>query len=196
MVHQKAPCCKAGRFSYVDLYWENRHLVSGLPFLVYTSEYSISGLRVCLQNGGSAVSWKSELNPPSWTVFCRLPRRESGCNKTLEREKRQIKPAREKRVVRWLSRGIAHIERVKKHARVKNRTRAFLWCVILCPLEYTLPLRLFQLFQHLEWWIKTQAVTRTFENCRWLRCLSLRQRKDRSNSWLQKLVLNLHQVNC
>ena len=37
-----------------------------------------------------------------------------------------IKPAREKRVVRWLSRGIAHIERVKKHARVKNRTRAFL----------------------------------------------------------------------
>lgn len=40
-----------------------------------------------------------------------------GCNKTLEREKRQIKPAREKRVVRWLSRGIAHIERVKKHAR-------------------------------------------------------------------------------
>ena len=38
MVHQKAPCCKAGRFSYVDLYWENRHLVSGLPFLVYTSE--------------------------------------------------------------------------------------------------------------------------------------------------------------
>lgn len=49
-----------------------------------------------------------------------------GCNKTLEREKRQIKPAREKRVVRWLSRGIAHIERVKKHARVKNRTRAFL----------------------------------------------------------------------
>ena len=41
-----------------------------------------------------------------------------GCNKTLEREKRQIKPAREKRVVRWLSRGIAHIERVKKHARV------------------------------------------------------------------------------
>ena len=56
MVHQKAPCCKAGRFSYVDLYWENRHLVSGLPFLVYTSEYSISGLRVCLQNGGSAVS--------------------------------------------------------------------------------------------------------------------------------------------
>ena len=118
MVHQKAPCCKAGRFSYVDLYWENRHLVSGLPFLVYTSEYSISGLRVCLQNGGSAVSWKSELNPPSWTVFCRLPRRKSGCNKTLEREKRQIKPAREKRVVRWLSRGIAHIERVKKHARV------------------------------------------------------------------------------
>lgn len=61
MVHQKAPCCKAGRFSYVDLYWENRHLVSGLPFLVYTSEYSISGLRMCLQNGGSAVSWKSEL---------------------------------------------------------------------------------------------------------------------------------------
>ena len=56
MVHQKAPCCKAGRFSYVDLYWENRHLVSGLPFLVYTSEYSISGLRMCLQNGGSAVS--------------------------------------------------------------------------------------------------------------------------------------------
>ena len=50
-----------GRFSYVDLYWENRHLVSGLPFLVYTSEYSISGLRMCLQNGGSAVSWKSEL---------------------------------------------------------------------------------------------------------------------------------------
>ena len=49
-----------------------------------------------------------------------------GCNKMLEREKRQIKPAREKRVVRWLSRGIAHIERVKKHARVKNRTRAFL----------------------------------------------------------------------
>ena len=46
--------------------------------------------------------------------------------KTLEREKRQIKPAREKRVVRWLSRGIAHIERVKKYARVKNRTRAFL----------------------------------------------------------------------
>ena len=41
-----------------------------------------------------------------------------GCNKTLEREKRQIKPAREKRVVRWLSRGIAHIEHVKKHARV------------------------------------------------------------------------------
>ena len=82
-----------------------------------------------------------------------------GGNKTLEREKRQIKPAREKRVVRWLSRDIAHIERVKKHARVKNRTRAFLWCVILCPLEYTLPLRLFQLFQHLEWWIKTQAVT-------------------------------------
>ena len=77
MVHQKAPCCKAGRFSYVDLYWENRHLVSGLPFLVYTSEYSISGLRMCLQNGGSAVSWKSELNPPSWTVFCRLPRREN-----------------------------------------------------------------------------------------------------------------------
>lgn len=113
-----------------------------------------------------------------------------GCNKTLEREKRQIKPAREKRVVRCLSRGIAHIE------RVKNRTRAFLWCVILCPLEYTLPLRLFQLFQHLEWWIKTQAVTRTFENRRWLRCFSLRQRKDRSNSWLQKLVLNLHQVNC
>ena len=34
MVHQKAPCCKAGRFSYVDLYWENRHLVLGLPFLV------------------------------------------------------------------------------------------------------------------------------------------------------------------
>lgn len=31
---EKAPCCKAGRFSYVDLYWENRHLVSGLPFLV------------------------------------------------------------------------------------------------------------------------------------------------------------------
>lgn len=61
MVHQKAPCCKAGRFSYADLYWENRHLVSGLPFLVYTSEYSISGLRMCLQNGGSAVSWKSEL---------------------------------------------------------------------------------------------------------------------------------------
>lgn len=29
-----------------------------------------------------------------------------------------MKPAREKRVVRWLSRGIAHIERVKKHARV------------------------------------------------------------------------------
>lgn len=58
---EKAPCCKAGRFSYVDLYWENRHLVSGLPFLVYTSEYSISGLRMCLQNGGSAVSWKSEL---------------------------------------------------------------------------------------------------------------------------------------
>ena len=56
MVHQKAPCCKAGRFSYVDLYWENRHLVSGLPFLVYTSEYSISGLRMCLQNGGSAAS--------------------------------------------------------------------------------------------------------------------------------------------
>lgn len=56
MVHQKAPCCKAGRFSYVDLYWENRHLVSGLPFLVYTSEYSISGLRMCLQNGGNAVS--------------------------------------------------------------------------------------------------------------------------------------------
>ena len=56
MVHQKAPCCKAGRFSYVDLYWENRHLVSGLSFLVYTSEYSISGLRMCLQNGGSAVS--------------------------------------------------------------------------------------------------------------------------------------------
>lgn len=56
MVHQKAPCCKAGRFSYVDLYWENRHLVSGLPFLVYTSEYSISGLRMCLQNRGSAVS--------------------------------------------------------------------------------------------------------------------------------------------
>ena len=53
---EKAPCCKAGRFSYVDLYWENRHLVSGLPFLVYTSEYSISGLRMCLQNGGSAVS--------------------------------------------------------------------------------------------------------------------------------------------
>ena len=26
----------------------------------------------------------------------------------------------------WLSRDIAHIERVKKHARVKNRTRAFL----------------------------------------------------------------------
>ena len=49
-----------------------------------------------------------------------------GCNKTLEREKRQIKPAREKRVVRWLSRGIAHIERVKKHARVKNRPRACL----------------------------------------------------------------------
>ena len=119
-----------------------------------------------------------------------------GCNKTLEREKRQIKPAREKRVVRWLSRGMAHIERVKKHARVKNRTRAFLWCVILCPLEYTLPLRLFQLFQHLEWWIKTQAVTRTFENRRWLRCFSLWRRKDRSNSWLQKLVLNLHQVNC
>ena len=119
-----------------------------------------------------------------------------GRNKTLEREKRQIKPAREKRVVRWLSRGIAHIERAKKHARVKNRTRAFLWCVILCPLEYTLPLRLFQLFQHLEWWIKTQAVTRTFENRRWLRGFSLRQRKDRSNSWLQKLVLNLHQVNC
>lgn len=113
-----------------------------------------------------------------------------GCNKTLEREKWQIKPAREKRVVRWLSRGIAHIE------RVKNRTRAFLWCVILCPLEYTLPLCLFQLFQHLEWWIKTQAVTRTFENRRWLRCFSLRRRKDRSNSWLQKLVLNLHQVNC
>ena len=45
-----------GRFSYVDLYWENRHLVSGLSFLVYTSEYSISGLRMCLQNGGSAVS--------------------------------------------------------------------------------------------------------------------------------------------
>ena len=44
-----------GRF-FVDLYWENRHLVSGLPFLVYTSEYSISGLRMCLQNGGSAVS--------------------------------------------------------------------------------------------------------------------------------------------
>ena len=151
---------------------------------------------MCLQNWGSAVSWKSELNPPSWTVFCRLPRRKSGCNKTLEREKRQIKPAREKRVVRWLSRGIAHIERVKKHARVKNRTRACLWCVILCPLEYTLPLRLFQLFQHLEWWIKTQAATRTFENRRWLRCFSLRRRKDRSNSWLQKLVLNLHQVNC
>lgn len=56
MVHQKAPCCKVGRFSYIDLYWENRHLVSGLPFLVYTSEYSISGLRMCLQNGGSAVS--------------------------------------------------------------------------------------------------------------------------------------------
>ena len=32
MVHQKAPCCKAGHFSYVDLYWENRHLVSGPPF--------------------------------------------------------------------------------------------------------------------------------------------------------------------
>lgn len=31
------------------------------PPLVYTSEYSISGLRMCLQNGGSAVSWKSEL---------------------------------------------------------------------------------------------------------------------------------------
>ena len=216
MVHQKAPCCKAGRFSYVDLYWENRHLVSGLPFLVYTSEYSISGLRMCLQNGGSAVSWKSELKfakldgvlqaaekgklwqpgkynePAPEIVWCaQLP-----APFMVEREKRQIKPAREKRVVRWLSRGIAHIERVKKHARVKNRTRAFLWCVILCPLEYTLPLRLFQLFQHLEWWIKTQAVTRTFENRRWLRCFSLRRRKDRSNSWLQKLVLNLHQVNC
>ena len=56
MVHQKKPCYKAGRFSYVDLYWENRHLVSGLPFLVYTNEYSISGLRMCLQNGGNAVS--------------------------------------------------------------------------------------------------------------------------------------------
>lgn len=62
MVHQKAPCCKAGRFSYVDLYWENRHLVSGLPFLVYTSEYSISGLRMCLQNGGSAVYCDSQEN--------------------------------------------------------------------------------------------------------------------------------------
>ena len=59
MVHQKAPCCKAGRFSYVDLYWENRHLVSGLPFLVYTSEYSISGLRMCLQNGGRKSELKS-----------------------------------------------------------------------------------------------------------------------------------------
>ena len=56
MVHQKAPCCKAGRFSYVDLYWENRHLVSGLPFLVYTSKYSISGLRL----SGSEV--KGEMN--------------------------------------------------------------------------------------------------------------------------------------
>lgn len=53
---RKRLAAKAGRFSYVDLYWENRHLVSGLPFLVYTSEYSISGLRMCLQNGGSAVS--------------------------------------------------------------------------------------------------------------------------------------------
>ena len=43
MVHQKAPCCKAGRFSYVDLYWENRHLVTGLPFLVYTSELVYQG---------------------------------------------------------------------------------------------------------------------------------------------------------
>ena len=60
-----------------------------------------------------------------------------GCNKTLEREKRQIKPAREKRVVRWMSRGIAHIERVKKHARV------FVMCLysvhwnILCPCAFS-----------------------------------------------------------
>ena len=37
MVHQKAPCCKAGRFSYVDLYWENRHLepVTSRTFAAY-----------------------------------------------------------------------------------------------------------------------------------------------------------------
>ena len=37
MVHQKAPCCKAGRFSYVDLYWENRHLepVTSRAFAAY-----------------------------------------------------------------------------------------------------------------------------------------------------------------
>ena len=37
MVHQKAPFCKAGRFSYVDLYWENRHLepVTSRAFAAY-----------------------------------------------------------------------------------------------------------------------------------------------------------------
>lgn len=175
---------------------------------------------MCLQNGGSAVSWKSELKsakldgvlqatekgklwqpgkynePAPKIVWCaQLPALVMAVVINVGAWKRQIKPAREKRVVRWLSRGIALVVKRhsthrtrQKHVRVKNRTRACLWCVILCPLEYTLPLRLFQLFQHLEWWIKTQAVTRTFENRRWLRCFSLR-RKDRSNSWLQNLYL-------
>ena len=66
-----------------------------------------------------------------------------GCNKTLEREKRQIKPAREKRVVRWLSRGIAHIERVKKTRAlriVRVRVCDVLYSVhwnILCPCAFS-----------------------------------------------------------
>lgn len=54
MVHQKAPCCKAGRFSYVDLYWENRHLVSGLPFLVYTN-VSTKWRQRCIMKIGTKI---------------------------------------------------------------------------------------------------------------------------------------------
>lgn len=66
-----------------------------------------------------------------------------GCNKTLEREKWQIKPAREKRVVRWLSRGIAHIERAKNTRAlriVRVRVCDVLYSVhwnILCPCAFS-----------------------------------------------------------
>lgn len=54
-----------------------------------------------------------------------------GGNKTLEREKRQIKPAREKRVVRWLSRDIAHIERVKNTRALRIVRVRFVMCYTL-----------------------------------------------------------------